>query len=100
MSTDHSDVKQCLGLGHVYASVLTVRCGHRESYHTVGRVWVDTYDDDAFTLYEETLDHGPFDDSQERGRAIMMLWARVHRVQELESSMPTAGTHRGGSDTL
>jgi len=100
MSTDHSDVKQCLGLGHVYASVLTVRCGHRESYHTVGRVWVDTYDDDAFTLYEETLDHGPFDDSQERGRAIMLLWARVHRVQELESSMPVAGTHRGGSATL
>lgn len=83
MSLDHSNVKQCIGLGHVYSSVLTVRCGHRESYHTVGRVWVDTYDDDTYTLYVEELDHGPFEDSQTRGKAIMLLWARVHRVQEI-----------------
>ena len=93
MTTDHSDVKSCIGLGHVYASVLTVRCGHRESYHTVGRVWMDTYDDDTFTLYEERLEHGPFDDSQERGRAIMMVWARVHRVQEVTELARSSGSH-------
>jgi len=54
---------------------------------------MDTYDDDTFTLYEERLEHGPFDDSQERGRAIMMVWARVHRVQEVTELARSSGSH-------
>ena len=83
MTTDHSDVKQCLGLGHVYANVLTLRCGHREAYITVGRVWQDNLIGETTLLYEEHLEHGPFDDSTTRGSAIMMVWSRCHRVQEV-----------------
>lgn len=87
MSHLSDSVKPCLDLGHVYVSILTVRCKHRESYETRAAVWVDTSDGDTKLLWERIEEYGPFDDlGYIQQRAGYLATEAVRMLQEHRAS--------------
>lgn len=64
MSHPFDEVNTCPVLGHLYSSVLTMRCPHREGFTVGARVWRDTDDGDTVVLWEDTATFGPFDDHE------------------------------------
>ena len=62
MSHSFEEVNSCPVLGHLYSSVLTMRCPHREGFTVRACVWRDTDDGDTVMLWEDFAAFGPFDD--------------------------------------
>lgn len=57
-------VNPCTTLGHVYSTVLVVRCPSIERYSVVARCWIDNDRDEPDLLFEQSIEFGPFDDEE------------------------------------
>lgn len=62
MNELHEPVKTCAAVGHVYSSVVVIRCQHRESYTVAASAWRDTPDGYTHVLWDSSEEFGPFDD--------------------------------------
>lgn len=83
MSHSPDEVNTCPILGHLYSSVLTMRCPHREGYTVVASVWRDTDDGDTVTLWSDEAQFGPFDD-------LDYIAKRVGHLSEFAAAVLTA----------
>lgn len=61
MSHSYDQVKDCFILGHLYSSVVLLRCPHREGYSVTARVWRDNDTEEPTVIWEADREFGPFD---------------------------------------
>lgn len=65
MSAQHDSVNPCTTLGHIYTSLMVIRCPHLESYSVSVRTWSDNDVDDTEIVFEAAIEFGPFDSAAE-----------------------------------
>lgn len=81
MNELHEQVKACAAVGHVYSSVITIRCQHRESYTVAASAWRDTPDGYTQVLWESSEEFGPFDDKDFVATRVGILASRAVAAQ-------------------
>lgn len=87
MNELHEQVKACTTVGHVYSSVITIRCQHRESYTVAASAWRDTPDGHTQVLWEGSEEFGPFDSLDDIATRIHDLLRHAVSEQMLSPSL-------------
>lgn len=59
---DHQSPSYCAQMGHLYTSVLVIRCPHLEGYSVRVRTFQDTDGGDTVIWFERETEFGPFDE--------------------------------------
>lgn len=78
------DVNECLVMGHIYANLLVIRCGHREGVTLRGSVHRDYEDGSTDWIWEREVEFGPFDDARTVMTGASELTEMIVRVLQIQ----------------